>query len=115
MHNNIYQWYQDAEEENLWRPLLDKINFMKESLSVNKNYTTPLFGKTVVATGKLEHYTRDGIQNKLLELGANPASTVTRKTDYLIVGEKAGSKLTKALQLGIRTLTEEEFEEMLTQ
>ena len=64
---------------------------------------------------KLEHYTRDSIQAKLLELGAKPASSVTKKTDYLIVGEKAGSKLTKAQQLGIRTLTEEEFEEMLAQ
>lgn len=80
---------------------------------MNTNYTTPFYGKTVVATGKLENYTRDGIQMKLLELGAKPASSVTKKTDYLIVGEKAGSKLTKAQQLGIRTLTEEEFEDML--
>ena len=63
--------------------------------------------------GKLENYTRDGIQMKLMQLGAKPASSVTKKTDYLIVGEKAGSKLTKAQQLGIRTLTEEEFEAML--
>ena len=82
---------------------------------MNTNYNTPLFKKTVVATGKLQNYTRDGIQNKLLELGAIPASSVTKKTDYLIVGEKAGSKLTKAQNLGIRTLTEEEFEEMIAQ
>lgn len=75
----------------------------------------PFVGKTVVATGKLENYTRDGIQMKLLSLGAKPASSVTKKTDYLIVGEKAGSKLTKAQQLGIRTLTEEEFEAMLAE
>ena len=75
---------------------------------------TPLWGKIVVATGKLEHYTREGIQDKLLELGARPASAVTRKTDYLIVGEKAGSKLTKAQQLGLKTLTEQEFEDMLS-
>ena len=113
MHKNIYQWYQDAEEAKLWRPLLSKINFIKESSTMNTNYNTPFYGKTVVATGKLENYTRDGIQAKLLELGAKPASSVTKKTDYLIVGEKAGSKLVKAQQLGIRTLTEEEFEEML--
>lgn len=78
------------------------------------NTANPFVGKTVVATGKLQNYTRDGIQMKLLSLGANPASSVTKKTDYLIVGEKAGSKLSKAQQLGIRTLTEEEFEAMLT-
>ena len=78
------------------------------------NTANPFVGKTVVATGKLQNYTRDGIQMKLLSLGANPASSVTKKTDYFIVGEKAGSKLTKAQQLGIRTLTEEEFEAMLT-
>ena len=77
------------------------------------NTNNPFYGKTVVATGKLENYTRDGIQEKLLTLGAHSASSVTKKTDYLIVGEKAGSKLTKALQLGIKTLTEEEFETML--
>ena len=80
-------------------------------MSITKE--SPLYGKIVVATGKLEHYTRDGIQNKLLQIGAIPASSVTKKTNYLIVGEKAGSKLTKAQQLGVPTLTEEEFEEFL--
>lgn len=52
---------------------------------------------------------------KLLELGAHPTSSVTKKTDYLIVGEKAGSKLAKAQQLGVRTLTEQEFEDMIAE
>lgn len=112
MHDNIYQWYADTEEEKLWRPLLGQITFEKEDTTMT-NTNNPFWGKTIVATGKLEGYTRDGIQEKLLSLGAHPASSVTKKTDYLIVGEKAGSKLTKAQQLGIRTLTEEEFEEML--
>ena len=115
MHNNIYEWYSDKEEEKLWRPLLNKIIFEKENNTMNASAQNPFFGKTVVATGKLQNYTRDGIQNKLISLGANPASSVTRKTDYLIVGENAGSKLTKALQLGIRTLTEEEFEAKLAE
>ena len=82
-------------------------------MSVNSN--NPFVGKTVVATGKLENYTRDGIQNKLLSLGAIPASSVTKKTDFLIVGENAGSKLAKATSLGIRTLTEAEFEAMISE
>ncbi len=115
MHNNIYTWYEDAEAAKLWRPLLDHIEFTKEDQPMETTMNNPFVGKTVVATGKLENYTRDGIQMKLMSLGAKPASSVTKKTDYLIVGEKAGSKLTKAQQLGIRTLTEEEFEAMLAE
>lgn len=113
MHSNIYTWYADKEEEKLWRPLLKHIEFEKERIEMNTIKNNPFAGKTVVATGKLEGYTRDGIQSKLISLGATPGSSVTKKTDYLIVGEKAGSKLTKAEKLGIRTLTEQEFEEML--
>ena len=112
MHNNIYKWYADKEEGNLWRPLLEHIIFIKENPTMT-NTNNPFAGKTVVATGKLVNYTRDGIQMKLLELGAKPGSSVSKKTDYLIVGEKAGSKLAKAQQLGVTTLTEEEFEAML--
>ncbi len=114
MHNNIYTWYADAEEAKLWRPLLRKIQFeTKENQTMETTMNNPFAGKSVVATGKLEHYTRDGIQEKLISLGAHPSSAVSKKTDYLIVGEKAGSKLAKALQLGVKTLTEQEFEEML--
>lgn len=115
MHNNIYKWYADEEEAKLWRPLLDKIDFVKETTTMNINNNNPFFGKTVVATGKMENYTRDGIQMKLLELGAKPGSSVSKNTDYLIVGEKAGSKLAKAQQLGVTTLTEQEFEAMLAE
>ena len=115
MHNNIYAWYGDAEEAKLWRPLLRKLYFVKEDTTMTANANNPFFGKTVVATGKLENYTRDGIQMKLLELGAKPASVVSKNTDYLIVGEKAGSKLAKAQQLGIKTFTEQEFEDLLTE
>lgn len=69
-------------------------------------------GKTMVATGKLQHYTRDEINHKIMSLGAKAASSVSSRTDYVIVGEKAGSKLAKAQQLGIPILTEQEFERM---
>lgn len=114
MHDNIYAWYNDAGESNLWRPVLKYITFLKADNAVDENRTdNPFAGKTVVATGKLRNYTRDGIQMKLLELGAKPASSVSKRTDYLIVGESAGSKLDKARSLGVKTLTEEEFERML--
>ena len=113
MNDNIYCWYSDEEEAKLWRPALNHITFLKEETTMPEAQNNPFAGKTVVATGKLENYTRDGIQMKLLSLGARPASSVSKKTDYLIVGENAGSKLTKAQTLGVTTLTEQQFLQML--
>lgn len=115
MHENIYTWYADADEAKLWRPLLGKVEFVKENQDMNTNQTNnnPFYGKTVVVTGTLERYTRNQVEMKLLSLGARPASSVTKKTDYLIVGVNAGSKLIKAQHLGIPTLTEQKFVEML--
>ena len=115
MHDNIYTWYADVENAKLWRPVLDHITFMEEETMSTTTETrhNPFYGKTVVATGKLINYTRDEIQNKLLILGAKPTSSVTKKTDYLIVGENAGSKLSKAISLGVCTISEDEFERML--
>lgn len=70
-------------------------------------------GKTIVATGKLENFTRSEINDKIMEIGAKPGSSVTGKTDYLICGEKAGSKLTKAQALGVTILSEAEFLAMI--
>ena len=70
-------------------------------------------GCTIVATGKLQHFTRDEINAKILEIGAKPGSSVTKKTNYLICGENAGSKLTKAQSLGIKILSENDFLNMI--
>lgn len=70
-------------------------------------------GKTVVATGSLKNYSRTEIKDKLESLGAKVAGSVSKKTDYVIAGEAAGSKLTKAEELGVKILLEDEFEEML--
>ena len=114
MNDSIYKWYADKQAEALWRPALQHIEFQvkekEHSIMNNKNVFQ---GKKIVATGKLAGYTRTEIQDKILSLGATPQSAVSKTTDYLIVGEKAGSKLIKAQQLGVPTLTEEEFEEMI--
>ena len=70
-------------------------------------------GKTIVATGKLAGYTRNVINDRIISLGAKAGSSVTRNTDYLIVGDKPGSKLTKAKELGIPILSEQDFESMI--
>ena len=76
------------------------------------NPDNPFMGKSVAVTGKLNNYTRDGIKARLLELGAKPVSKVSKRTDYLILGERSGNKLDKALELGISILSEQEFEDM---
>ncbi len=89
----------------------------KENITIgNKNSVTysPFYGCTIVATGKLEHFTCDGINSKIASLGATAGSSVTRKASYVICGEKPGSKLTKARELGIPILTEQEFLSMIS-
>lgn len=76
------------------------------------NPDNPFFGKIVAVTGKLDNYTRDSIQARLRELGAKPVSKVSKRTDYLILGERPGNKLDKARLLGIVVLSEREFENM---
>ncbi len=70
-------------------------------------------GKTVVVTGTLQNYSRGEIKAKLESLGAKVSGSVSKKTDYVIAGEEAGSKLTKAQDLGVTILSEEEFEKMI--
>ena len=70
-------------------------------------------GKTVVVTGTMQKYSRPEIKSKLESLGARVSGSVSKKTDYVIAGEEAGSKLTKAQELGVTVITEDEFEKMI--
>lgn len=93
--------------------MLEHLDFVQEQAVSVTTVATPFFGKTIVATGKLVNYTRTGINEKILSLGAKSGGSVTKKTDYVIAGDKAGSKLEKARKLGIPVLTEQEFEAMI--
>lgn len=73
----------------------------------------PFAGKTVVITGTLSKHSRSQAQDLLRQCGANVTDSVSKKTDYLIVGEEAGSKLDKARALGVKILNEAEFDKML--
>ncbi len=70
-------------------------------------------GKTFVLTGALENMTRQEADEKIKERGGKSSSSVSRKTDYVIVGKDPGSKYDKAIRLGVRTLSESEFVKML--
>jgi DNA ligase (NAD+) len=70
-------------------------------------------GKTFVVTGKLDKYTRDEIHALVEKLGGRAASSVSKNTDYLVAGENAGSKLEKATSLGVKVISETEFEKMV--
>lgn len=75
---------------------------------VIQNHDTVFSGKTVVITGTLS-VSRDELKTKLESLGAKVASSVSKKTDFLICGSDAGSKLDKALELGVRVIGEDEL------
>jgi DNA ligase (NAD+) len=73
----------------------------------------PLVGQTVVVTGKLAHYTREGIHERIKQAGGKPGSSVSKKTNLLVVGENPGSKRDEAERLGVRIISEAEFKQMV--
>ena len=73
----------------------------------------PLDGLTIVVTGRLETMSRNEAEDRIRELGGKVGSSITKGTDYLVVGAEAGTKLQKAEKLGTRQLTEEEFGKLL--
>jgi DNA ligase (NAD+) len=75
----------------------------------------PYLGKTFVLTGTLNAFTRDEAKSRIEALGGKVAGSVSKKTDFVVYGTEAGSKLEKALSLGVTTLDEAAFLEMLTQ
>lgn len=113
MSASLKDWFMDDDNFKLFHCLLGHLNIQIEKASMIPVVDNPFNNKTVVVTGSLQNFARDGIGKKLEELGAKVGSSVSKKTDYVIAGEKAGSKLTKAKELGIKVLTEAEFMEMI--
>lgn len=113
MSASLKDWFSDDDNFKLYHCIVGHLNIQIEKAITTPVTDNPFNGKTVVATGSLQNFTRDGIGKKLEELGAKVGSSVSKKTDYVIAGEKAGSKLTKAKELGVPVLTETEFMEMI--
>lgn len=107
MASNIVEFFGDKYNLKLIDDLISSgIEIEYPTNSVKESYLT---GKTVVLTGTLNNFTRDEATLKLEELGAVVTGSVSKKTDYVLAGENAGSKLAKANQLGIKILSEDDL------
>ena len=109
LHNNIHEWFYYEENLKLWEELQTMLNIQKPENNPVTVKEDPFIGKTIVVTGKVEPYTRNDMHAKIESLGAKVGSSVSKNTDYLVCGENAGSKLSKAQSLGVPVLTPEEF------
>lgn len=109
---SIAAWRELAQSQELIEKLrAHGVNFIGEKTAKSDL----LAGKTIVATGSLTLFSRKEINDLIESLGGKAAGSVSKKTDYVVAGENAGSKLQKAAELGIPVLTEEEFKNMIQQ
>ncbi len=107
MAEDIYSFFHEKHNRGVIRDLLKAGIHWPKPVRIKKS--TALTGKTFVLTGGLSTMTRDEAKRRLQELGAKIAGSVSKKTDYVIVGEEPGSKADKARELGVTMLDEQEF------
>ena len=97
------------------KEVIDKLRAAGVDPKMETRQETSVFsGKTVVFTGSLQKLTRDQAQDTVFKLGGKPSSSVSRSTDLVVAGEKAGSKLEKARSIEVPVITEDEFLEMVS-
>ncbi len=114
MAESIHEFFRNPRNQTVIEKLRKAGVRMREKSEVRRQKTEgPFAGKTVVVTGTLSKFSRPEAQDALRKAGATVTDSVSKKTDYLIVGEDAGSKLDKAGKLGVKTLSEAEFVKML--
>ena len=104
----VYLFWQEAHNVSVVEDLLAQ-GIHWDAIEQQEISDNPLKGKSVVLTGTLTKMSRDQAKAYLQQLGCKVSGSVSSKTDYLIAGEKAGSKLSKAQELGIQVLSEDEF------
>lgn len=110
----IYHFFREPHNLEIIRRLQDSGIDWIESESSSNGDPGPLTGKTFVITGTLANRTRDEAKDEIVGLGGKVSGSVSKKTDYLLFGDNAGSKLTKAQNLGIDLLDEAMFEKLIS-
>lgn len=102
----VYDWFKDGENKKLIKNLLKQVEIVEEVVGQK------LEGKSFVFTGSIS-IDRVKAQETVRKLGGEVSSSVSKNTSYVVAGENAGSKLEKAVELGVKVITEREFEEMV--
>ena len=109
--DNIYEFFRQEQTIDLIEKLKQanvNMNYLKEEVGDERFY-----GKTFVLTGSLEKYTRDQASEIIESFGGKTSGSVSKKTDFVLAGEDAGSKLRKANELGVKVITEDDFNDMI--
>ncbi|MCM2472010.1 NAD-dependent DNA ligase LigA [Rhizobium sp. CG5] len=104
---SIVEFFNEPRNMEVVSRLLDEVRPIDAAAPVTSG--SPVAGKTVVFTGSLEKFTRDEAKARAESLGAKVAGSVSKKTDYVVAGADAGSKLAKARELGVTVMTEDEW------
>lgn len=104
----VHTWFRSSEHQRWLRRLLREITIVPVTAPAG-----PLFGRTFVLTGTLERLTREAAAAAIRQAGGSVASSVSSRTDYVVAGKNPGSKLDAAERLGIRVLSEAEFQKMI--
>ena len=113
MADEIVSFFADENNKIALEKLLAQIN-VRDTVAVNAPTDGVLYGKKVVLTGTLGKYTRDAAKEILEQMGATVVGSVSSKTDIVLAGADAGSKLTRALELGITVWNESDFENAIS-
>lgn len=110
---SVYDFCQSEDGRQIFEQLQNSGVLLETTEEDTVDDQGPLAGKTVVVTGTLKGFSRDEIEKLIERMGGHASGSVSKKTDYVIAGESAGSKLAKAQQLGIPVLSEDEFRKMV--
>jgi DNA ligase (NAD+) len=109
---SVYEFCRSDEGRQVFEQLAHAGVSLETSEEDSVDRSGVFANKTLVVTGTLEHYSRDEIERVIEKLGGKASGSISKKTDYLVAGQAAGSKLQKAEQLGVKILTEAEFREL---
>ena len=111
---SIYEFFRQPQTIDLIEKLKEAGVNTEAKEDVNQNKDDRFYGKTFVLTGSLENYTRDEASDIIESFGGKVSGSVSKKTSYVLAGEEAGSKLTKAQELGVTIISEQEFNQMIS-